>query len=116
MRHGECEDLVCPNYEQLQGQWRIENGEPVCANNGYTYSHVNQVRCLKGFIPSLDILHAGNCMIHEVRQSLGQNFRTKACHEPRLKFEESFVCTRANKTYDNPFKAICANPREYASL
>lgn len=112
MRHGECEDLFCPDYQQLQGPWTIQSGEPVCANNGYTYGHVNQVRCLKGFIPTLDILHEGSCMIHEVRQSLGRNFRKKACQEPRLKFEVSPVCSRSNKTFENPFKALCANPSE----
>lgn len=116
MRHGECEDLVCPSYEQLQGNWTAENGQAVCANNGFTYGHVNQVRCLKGFVPSLDILHEGGCMIHEVRQALGRGYRAKACDEPRRKFERSYVCTRSNETFENPFQAICAKPSEAAEV
>lgn len=54
-------------------------------------------------------------MIHEVRQALGRNFRKKACNEPRLKFETSAVCSRSNKTFENPFKALCINPSRWFS-
>lgn len=89
---------------------------PVCANNGYTYAHVNQVRCLKDFIANLDVLHEGGCMIHEVKRALGRNYEKKACIEPRIKFETNFVCARTNKTYTNPFEALCNKPSEYIGV
>lgn len=49
--HRECEPLICPSYQDLQGLWR--SSVPVCASNGYTYGHIHQVRCLKDFMPSI---------------------------------------------------------------
>ncbi|XP_037044515.1 serine protease inhibitor dipetalogastin-like [Bradysia coprophila] len=106
MYHRECEPLICPSYQDLQGMWR--SSVPVCANNGYTYGHIHQVRCLKDFMPNLQVLHEGGCTLYEVRKALGLNVKKKACAEKRITFEQNAICTTHNVTYANPFKALCA--------
>lgn len=49
--HRECDPLVCPSFSDLQGPWPEQ--APICANNGYTYGHIHQVRCLKDLQPGV---------------------------------------------------------------
>ncbi|XP_055706453.1 serine protease inhibitor dipetalogastin-like [Phlebotomus papatasi] len=114
VRKGECAALLCPSYEDLQGPWTSDT--IVCANNGYSYGHPHQVRCLKAFIPTINIVHEGGCTIREVRKSLHRQFRMKACKLPRRRFEKNVVCGHNNKTYDNPFEALCTKPRIHEKL
>lgn len=51
--HRECDPLVCPSFEDLQGPWPDQ--EPICASNGFTYGHVHQVRCLRDLQPGTQI-------------------------------------------------------------
>lgn len=44
--------LVCPSYEDLQGPWWSYRWTSVCGNDGHSYGHIHQVRCLKDFQPS----------------------------------------------------------------
>lgn len=104
----ECKPLICPNYQDLLGPWPSKL--PVCANNGHTYGHVHQVRCLKDFLPSLEVKHEGGCSLLEVRRSLGRNLKHKACAESRRGFEMNPICLSNNITYKNPFQAICDRP------
>lgn len=106
--HRECRPLICPSYQDLQGPWR--SSTPVCGNNGYTYGHIHQARCLKDFIPNLEILHEGGCTLFEVRRALGRNARKKACSENRRMFEKNAICTNHNQTFMNPYQALCKGP------
>lgn len=101
--------MICPDYDALQGPW--ETKTPVCANNGFTYGHVHQVRCLQDFNPTLSIVHEGGCSLREVKKVLGHNHRKKACMNKRRQFEKNPICTNMNQTYMNPFEVLCKRPK-----
>lgn len=48
--HRECDPLVCPSFNDLEGSWP-DNDDPVCASNGFTYGNIHQIRCLHDFQP-----------------------------------------------------------------
>lgn len=107
--HRECDPLICPSAQDLQGPWPAT--ESVCASNGFTYGHIHQVRCLREHRPGIRVLHEGGCTIHEVYRALGRNAREKACAEARRDFEINPVCVTNSKTFLNPFAAICFGKR-----
>lgn len=106
--------MICPSYQDLQGQWT--GSTPVCASDGYTYGHIHQIRCLKDFHPNLTIRHEGGCNLHEVKRLLGRNVKRKACAEPRKNFELNPVCLANNITYPNAYQALCEKPRKFLLL
>lgn len=133
--HGECEPLVCHSYMDLQGPWWNYRFTSLCANDGRTYGHIRQVRCLKHFHPGelrisyslsviyliinvlhsrasteLKVLHEGGCSLYEVRKILGRNLKRKACAEKVLSYEKNPICTQNNVTYANPFETLCTRP------
>lgn len=115
--------------QDLQGPW--PETAPICANNGYTYGHIHQVRCLRDFQPGnstnglflfkfflwqivlsgIKVLHEGGCSVHEVYRALGRNPHEKACAERRRTFEINPICTVQNKSFSNPFMTICQTSR-----
>lgn len=108
--HRECDPLICPSAQDLHGP--LPATTPlVCASNGYTYGHVHQVRCLREHRPGIHVLHEGGCTIHETYRVLGRNAREKACAESRRHFEINPICVTNNKTFLNPFEAICFGKR-----
>lgn len=61
-------------------------------------------------LTGIQVVHEGGCTIHEVARILGRNSREKACAERRRHFEINPVCTSHNRTFANPFAALCQYP------
>lgn len=77
----ECSPLICPSFTDLQGPW--PDTYPVCANNGYTYGHIHQVRCLKDFIPG--IYSIAHHILIEYYYGAGQTFDKFSCWRKRVR-------------------------------
>ncbi|XP_075213816.1 serine protease inhibitor dipetalogastin-like [Lycorma delicatula] len=85
-----------------------KGSDSVCASNGHTYAHIDQVRCLRNYHSSLDVVHSGGCSATEVTSIYPS--RAEVCALAQGCFEWNPVCGRNNVTYINPYVFSCYAP------
>ncbi|KAK0081036.1 hypothetical protein PV325_012910 [Microctonus aethiopoides] len=115
-REGSCSDDKDENPCIKHG-FEYTEVNPVCANNGFTYQNLQQVKCLKKNNPRLRVAFDGNCRVPTVVKYLDPSFERTLkfrsetiqffCEMSRNRFELNPICGTDNVTYDNPFAFLC---------